>query len=45
MDCGKIARELGFTPLVSLDAGLACTFEWYVANERWWRRMLVRSAS
>jgi dTDP-glucose 4,6-dehydratase len=40
IDCTKIARELGFSPSVSLDAGLASTFEWYLQNEPWWRQVL-----
>ncbi len=45
IDCDRIERELGFRPSMSLDAGLAATFDWYVQNESWWRRVAVRSAS
>jgi dTDP-glucose 4,6-dehydratase len=45
IDCGKIARELGFSSTVSLDAGLARTFDWYVENELWWRKKLIRTVS
>jgi dTDP-glucose 4,6-dehydratase len=40
IDCDKIARSLGFAPSVSLDAGLALTFEWYLNNESWWRAVM-----
>ncbi len=45
LDCGKIERELGFVPLVSLEAGLARTVDWYLENEAWWRWKSVRTAS
>lgn len=37
IDSGKIARELGYLPAVSIEAGLRDTFGWYVDNESWWR--------
>ena len=40
IDCGRVARELGFSPSVSLDVGLARTFEWYLQNEAWWRQVM-----
>jgi dTDP-glucose 4,6-dehydratase len=40
IDCDKITRELGFAPSLSLDAGLARTFEWYLQNESWWRAVM-----
>ena len=40
IDCGKITRELGFTPSVKIDEGLPRTFEWYLANEEWWRAVM-----
>jgi len=35
IDDAKIARELGFAPKTSLDAGLAKTVAWYLANRAW----------
>jgi dTDP-glucose 4,6-dehydratase len=40
IDAEKIERELGFSPGVTLDDGLAQTFQWYVANEPWWRAVM-----
>jgi dTDP-glucose 4,6-dehydratase len=37
IDSGKIRRELGWSPRVSLDAGLAATVDWYGKNEAWWK--------
>jgi dTDP-glucose 4,6-dehydratase len=40
IDADKIERELGFSPGVTLEDGLAQTFQWYVANEPWWRAVM-----
>jgi len=40
IDCAKIERELGYRALVSLDAGLRDTFDWYLNNESWWRGVM-----
>ena len=40
INCAKIARELGYRAQVSIDAGLRTTFEWYLANEHWWRGVM-----
>ena len=39
-DCGKIERALDFRPRVELSNGLRATFDWYLANEPWWRAIL-----
>ena len=36
LDIGKISRELGYTPSVTLDEGLAATVRWYRENRAWW---------
>jgi dTDP-glucose 4,6-dehydratase len=36
LDTTKL-RDLGWTPTVAFDAGLAATVEWYRENEWWWR--------
>jgi dTDP-glucose 4,6-dehydratase len=40
IDTGKIARDLGFAPSVSLRVGLQRTVDWYLANEAWWRGVM-----
>jgi dTDP-glucose 4,6-dehydratase len=40
IDCGKLETQLGFSPTMALEAGLANTFEWYLQNEVWWRDIL-----
>jgi dTDP-glucose 4,6-dehydratase len=40
IDPSKISRELGWSPSVTFEEGLARTIDWYLANEPWWRRIL-----
>jgi len=40
LDHRKMAEELGFTPAISLAAGLAETVEWYRRHESWWQAIL-----
>jgi dTDP-glucose 4,6-dehydratase len=35
IDCGKIERQLGWAPSISLEQGLRQTIEWYRANDSW----------
>ena len=35
VDTGKIERELGWVPSVTLDRGLASTVDWYLGNPEW----------
>lgn len=37
IDSGKIRRELGWRPLVTLDEGLRRTVSWYLENRWWWQ--------
>ncbi|GAA1916419.1 dTDP-glucose 4,6-dehydratase [Streptomyces sodiiphilus] len=41
VDIGKISRELGYSPSVPFDEGLADTVKWYVTHREW----LVSSAA
>ena len=43
LDCSKIKRELGWTPMVSLPEGLDLTVDWYFKNSSWCDR--VRSGA
>jgi dTDP-glucose 4,6-dehydratase len=40
IDCGKIERELGFEPTVSLAEGLRRTLTWYLTNTDWWQSVM-----
>ena len=40
IDAGKIERELGWRPMESFETGLKKTVQWYLDNEKWWRRVL-----
>ena len=35
IDATKIQKELGFTPSVSFEEGLANTVDWYLNNKEW----------
>jgi dTDP-glucose 4,6-dehydratase len=39
IDYGKIKREIGWSPVVSLPEGLKQTVHWYVAHREWWQRV------
>jgi dTDP-glucose 4,6-dehydratase len=41
IDASKITRELGYEPRESFETGLQLTLDWYLANEGWWRPLLV----
>jgi len=40
IDFTKAERELGFRPAVALADGLQNVFDWYLANESWWRGVM-----
>jgi dTDP-glucose 4,6-dehydratase len=42
IDASKIRAELGWTPSVTLEEGLARTVAWYLENEEWWRAIQAR---
>jgi dTDP-glucose 4,6-dehydratase len=44
LDINKIREELGYTPRVPFDEGLAMTVEWYRANRSWWEPLRERAA-
>ncbi|HEY7553889.1 MAG TPA: dTDP-glucose 4,6-dehydratase [Candidatus Binatia bacterium] len=39
IDAGKLCRELGWQPRISLDDGLQATIEWYREQRGWWDRI------
>ncbi|HSQ74681.1 MAG TPA: dTDP-glucose 4,6-dehydratase [Bacteroidota bacterium] len=40
IDASKIRLELGWSPSVTFDQGIAKTIDWYLANEAWWRKII-----
>jgi dTDP-glucose 4,6-dehydratase len=40
IDCNKLERELGFRARTRLAEGLRETYEWFIGNEPWWRKIL-----
>jgi dTDP-glucose 4,6-dehydratase len=41
LDIGKISAELGYTPAVTFERGLAETVAWYRDNRAWWEPLKV----
>jgi dTDP-glucose 4,6-dehydratase len=39
IDAGRIRSELGWSPAVDLEEGLAQTVDWYLDNREWWGRI------
>ncbi len=44
LDIGKTSAELGYTPAVTLDEGLADTIAWYRDNRAWWEPLKAKAA-
>ncbi|GAB5447857.1 dTDP-glucose 4,6-dehydratase [Gymnodinialimonas sp.] len=42
IDASRIEAELGWTPSVTVEEGLAKTVDWFLANEDWWRALQAR---
>ena len=42
IDCSKIERELGWRPAHTIEAGMAETVDWYLANKEWWEAIRAR---
>jgi len=40
IDSAKIKQDLGWQPVHTFEGGIQETIQWYVANERWWRRVM-----
>lgn len=43
IDASKLERELGWQPMMTFEAGLEQTIDWYLANEWWWRPIREKS--
>ena len=42
IDAGKIARELGWRPSVTVEEGMRRTVAWYLENRWWWEAIRAR---
>ncbi len=40
IDASKITEDLGWRPARTFEQGIRETVKWYIANERWWRRVM-----
>ncbi len=45
IDAADTRRRLGWSPATTFEGGLRETVEWYIANEDWWRPILMRTGS
>jgi dTDP-glucose 4,6-dehydratase len=43
LDSSKLRRELGWSPSVEWEQGLAETVAWYQANRSWWEPLRARA--
>lgn len=43
IDHTKITRELGWTPRIRFEDGLADMIDWYKKNETWWRPLIEKA--
>lgn len=42
IDSSKVRHELGWSPTIEFDAGIAATVDWYLEREEWVARALAR---
>ena len=45
IDGSKVEAELGWSPKLTLEDGLAKTVDWYLANKDWWRPLTEVAAA
>ncbi len=41
IDASKVSQQLGYNPVETFESGIEKTIDWYLANESWWRPLLV----
>jgi dTDP-glucose 4,6-dehydratase len=44
LDISKIRQELGYSPAVDFETGLAATVDWYREHRAWWEPLKARAA-
>ena len=42
IDASRIQEELGWTPSVTVEEGLAKTVDWFLNNQEWWQALQAR---
>ncbi|MFI7281016.1 dTDP-glucose 4,6-dehydratase, partial [Micromonospora chersina] len=45
LDISKISAELGYSPSIDLERGLAQTVRWYRENRAWWEPLKSATGS
>jgi dTDP-glucose 4,6-dehydratase len=45
IDASRIGAELGWVPRESFASGMEKTVAWYLANEEWWRPLVVQNGA
>ncbi|UVI40842.1 dTDP-glucose 4,6-dehydratase [Qipengyuania spongiae] len=45
IDATRIGEELNWKPLETFESGIRKTIEWYLANEAWWRPLVMAKAA
>ena len=43
LDWSKAQRELGWSPAIPFERGIAETIDWYAANRAWWEPLRGRA--
>jgi dTDP-glucose 4,6-dehydratase len=43
LDITKISNELGYTPQIPFEDGLAATVQWYQENRAWWEPLKAKA--
>ena len=39
LDSSKIARDVGWEPIIEFEDGMRETIQWYVENQEWWHEI------
>jgi dTDP-glucose 4,6-dehydratase len=40
IDASKIKTSLGYRPMISFEAGMKSTIDWFLENEQWWKNVM-----
>ncbi len=45
LDSGKIARDIGWQPVIDFEEGMRETIQWYVEHQEWWQTIQQKADS